>query len=215
MRTSAHILLIHLLILMICPSVGFSINKFSGGLKIGVGFSLLQPECLSVLSKKYPLGASFGIFSEFTFSKDFSIVGEIVFKRTLYESTFGNDEGGILETKLASTNLYFPISIKYLSSSNYIPYFLLGFGLNHPLKSEFELYDSVYRVGDSGDLTSQLAKFEKSINLGVGKDIYIKSISIFVETRYIIGVTNNRNTKFYFPSKWRHKSLDFMFGVKF
>ena len=200
---------------MICPSVGFTINKFSGGLKIGIGFSHLQPEGLSELAKKYPLGASFGIFSEFKFSKDVSIVGEIFLKKTLYESTFRNDELGIVETKLASTNLYFPISIKYQNSSEYIPYFFGGFGLNHPLKSEFESYDIVYRVGDSGDLTSQLPKFEKSINLGVGTDIYIKSISILIETRYIIGLTNNRNTKFNFPSKWRHKSLEFLFGVKF
>ncbi len=215
MRTSAYILLTQLSILMICSSVGFSIDKFSGGLKVGIGFSHLQPENLYELARKYPLSASFGFFSEFEVSKDFSIVSEIVFKRSLHESTFVNGEGGILETKLASTSLYFPISIKYLTSSKYIPYFLFGFGLNLPLKSEFELYDRVYNVGDSGDLTSQLPKFESSISLGIGKDIYINPFSILIEVRYIIGITDNTNTKFYFPSKWRHKNLEFLFGVKF
>lgn len=115
---------------------------------------------------------------------------------------------GIPDEEVKLSYLELPVMFKYIfGTRNRSPYFVAGPTIAVNLNAEFEAY------GDTYDM--EIKSFDWGLSLGGGMSIPIGNNSIFVETRFALGLTNISDGDDYLVGDTKTRGVQLFSGIMF
>ena len=207
----------------IFSTIGVSQEKFTFGIKGGIGFwritslekslNISQPIIYS-----YPIGYTLGFYCENKLSKHFSITGELLYQNSIVMVTVSTGYEGILEQKITTKYLAVPIFMKFKTIQLWNIYIFAGPSFNYLVNADYHFYDQIYHEGGDENITKNLPSINIAIEFGLGKEIEILKSNFSLELRAQLGLTRFQYYEiFYNPviGSWKNYGLIFLMGYKF
>jgi hypothetical protein len=214
--------LVMFLLPIMFSSPALSQGKTSFGIKGGVGvWRMMSLEESYYIPDKipriYPIGYTLGIYVEHPLSKQFSIVNELYYQKSI--TTVVTDPGAdLLYQRVEMKQVMMPILMKYHTSWPSISYFILGPSLGYLIKANYA-YDADNGRKGSAEITKDLPAIQTAFEFGLGKDIQISSAALHLELRGQWGFTKFRYKRIDYNDppdigRWNNAGVKFIIGYK-
>jgi hypothetical protein len=209
------------LVTVIFPPISISQDRFSFGLKGGIGlwrFVSLQesPNITLPIVYSHPIGFSLGLYIENKLSDHFSLVNELLYQNSVAKVTIYTGYEGILDQEVSSQYFIVPVLLKYEASWLWNTHLLLGPSLGYLIKANYNFHDQIY-FDDEGneEITKYLPTISTAIEFGFGKEIDISNSDFNFELRGQWGLTKFRCKEGHADiGKWNNIGLIFFVGYK-
>jgi hypothetical protein len=205
------------LVAVIFPSISISQDRFSFGVKGGIGswrYVSLQesPNIGHPLNYSHPIGFTLGFYTETKILEHFSMVNELLYQNSGAKGTIYTGPEGILDQEITTHHLIVPILFKYTASWLFDIYFSGGPCFVYLIKAKYNYYDHIYSF-DRGnvEITNDLPRISTAIEFGFGKEVTISRSNISFELRTQLGLT-----KYYYRhiGEWYNSGFIFIVGYK-
>ncbi len=216
MRTKFVFLIV--LIVSIFSTVCVSQEKFTFGIKGGIGFwqfkSLQSSQNIGhPIDYSYPPGFCFGFYIENKFTKHFTVAGELLYQHCDTKVTIYTGYEGVLDQEIIAKYFTIPILLKYQTPQLWNAYFFLGPSLSYLIRADYNFYDIAYLTKGKKEITKDLSVISTSIEFGFGKEIEISKSNFSLELRVQWGVTKFKQEVD--VGTWKNAGLIFLMGYKF
>ncbi len=198
-----------ILILVITSTESFGLEKFTYGIKGGVG--LWKASFEKGYYYSYPLGFTVGIFFENKISNNLFLVNELYFQNSITSLIKNPALSDALLQKLTTRYLNFPILLKYQTKWLSDTYFYLGPSLAFLLDAEY--YNKI-QFGETRNVTNEVPRFNAAVEAGFGEEIKLYNTSLNLELRAQLSLTNIHPHDFdsWSVGDWRNLGLIFLVG---
>lgn len=209
-----------LLFQAIFSSVSISQKKTTYGINAGIGiWRMMSLEesygILDNMPRTYPIGYTLGFSIENLLSKQFSIVNEVSFQKSI--TTIVTDPGADnLYQRVAMQQIILPILLKYQTSWSSVGYFFIGPSMGYLVNADY-VYDDDNAPKGSAEITKDLPAIQTAVEFGVGKGIKISGGELKLELRGQWGVTRFRYKRIDYHDppdigQWKNAGLQFVIG---
>ena len=163
-------------------------------IRIGVigGINLADIKSNSNQDKKTNIAPAFGLTAEFPIVQDLTLKIEPMYLKKGAKLQEGGDPMEEPEAHLESSYLELPVLFKYSFFDGISPHLLAGMSLGYQLNTKLDvMFPGLETTVEMKDVTKNI---ELGVSFGGGIDIPIKSLSLFFDIRYTIGLTNMQKT---------------------
>ncbi len=207
--------------IVLVPSTLISQDGLIVGIKGGVGLSRFlslqdSPGNGKPIKHYYPIGYSFGLYSEYRLSDLFSMKSELLYQSNSAKINIYTFYEGIRDQEVTTNHLVIPVLFKLHASWLWETYFLAGPSFLYLFSAKYTYYDHIYS-DERGhrEITNDIPRISTAVEFGFGKDVELCDSELALEARAQLGLTQYRYENV-FPriGKWNNAGLVFSINYR-
>ena len=199
-------------IVIVFSSSEFCQEKFSYGIKGGVGYWEIT-SLRGVAENSFTLGFIAGIFLENQLPKNFSLIGELIYQNSITEIKGSLFNELNVYQRFITRYIRVPILLKYQTNWLRDLYFFLGPSFAYLINAQYKNYTD-YQSSSLETVTEKVGRYNVSVEAGIGEKIRLFDSSLLFELRGQLSLTKIHPKDFdqNSPVEWRNLGIIFLVG---